>query len=40
MLDRKRELEMREIMRIVEDYKRVEDSVATRLLSGLFRCIL
>jgi hypothetical protein len=33
VLDRKRELDMREIMRIFEDYKRVEDSVATRLLS-------
>jgi len=31
LLDTKRELDLREIMRVFEDYKRIEDSVANRL---------
>ena len=31
VLDRKREVDLREIMRIFDDYKRIEESVANRL---------
>ena len=31
ILDRKREIDLREIMRVFEDYKRVEESIANRL---------